>query len=99
MNKNKLVFLFVLQTILVCCCLQPSVNAEPSNKYCSPREIIEDIKQNIDEYNRRINSLIAFSGYPIEKAQLELYVTPDNFWTTFVWSNSTLKVYDGVIEG
>jgi len=63
----------------------------------SVANIIKDLKNNKAEYAAKLQEYLTENGLTNRKAQLDLFITPDNVYLTFVWTGTTYEVSDGWI--
>jgi hypothetical protein len=63
----------------------------------SVTNIIKDLKTNKAQYAARLQEYLTENSVANRKAQLDLFITPDNIYTTLVWTGTTYEVYDGWI--
>jgi hypothetical protein len=63
----------------------------------SVANIIKDLKTNKALYSARLQEYLTENGLTNRKGQLDLFITPDNIYMSFVWTGTTYEVYDGWI--
>jgi hypothetical protein len=63
----------------------------------SVTNIIKDLKTNKAKYAAKLQEYLTENGLANRKAQLDVFITPDNIYFTFVWTGTTYEASDGWI--
>lgn len=66
-----------------------------SNTTAQTNSIITDLRTNKAEYSAMFLSYLQENGLANRKGQLDVFVTPDNIYLTFVWTGTTYELSDG----